>query len=194
MISELTSLGKKGAIISDETSLGITNVVGNFKGGTKTDTDKDGIPDEWEEKMGLNKNDASDALKKDPSGYLNIEIYLNGLVDGYTPIEKPIVTPADTTTEMPTDTTAETPTDTSKIGTPTDSSGIETPADSTKIVNPENPSALAKASPIARKSGMATVHVFNHLGQRIAIRQVYVTEGQKISIPGMPKNSIYVVK
>lgn len=190
MIGELTSLGKKGAIISDETSLGITNIVGNFKSGEKIDTDKDGIPDEWEDKMGLDKNDASDALKKDASGYLNIELYLNGLVDGYTPVEKPVVTPADTTTEMPTDTTAETPTDTSKIGTPTDSSGIETPAD-TSIVTP---AALTRSTQIARKSGMATVHVFNHLGQRIAIREIYVEKGQKISIPGMPKNSIYVVK
>lgn len=184
MIGELTSLGKKGAIISDETSLGIANVVGNFKSGTKTDSDKDGIPDEWEDKMGLNKDDASDALKKDASGYLNIEIYLNGLVDGYTPVEKPVVTPTDTTTEMPTDTTAETPADTSA-----DSSRIETPADST-----DTPAALTRSTQIAHKSGLATVHVFNHLGQRIAIRQVYVTEGQKISIPGMPRNSIYVEK
>lgn len=176
MIGELTSLGKKGAIISDETSLGIANVVGNFKSGTKTDSDKDGIPDEWEDKMGLNKDDASDALKKDASGYLNIEIYLNGLVDGYTPVEKPIETPADTSIVTPADTSA-------------DSSEIETPADST-----DTPAALTRSTQIAHKSGFATVHVFNHLGQRIAIRQVYVTEGQKISIPGMPKNSIYVVK
>lgn len=162
MIDELTSLGKKGAIISDEASLSLANVVGNFKDGTKTDTDKDGIPDEWEDKMGLNKNDPSDALKKDASGYLNIEIYLNGLVDGYTPA------------------------DNDSTSTP-----IETPVDSTEI---SGPSALTKGMQIAPKSGMATVHVFNPMGQRIAIRQVYIEEGKKISIPGTPRNSIYVVK
>ncbi|OWV03037.1 hypothetical protein B7993_14280 [Fibrobacter sp. UWH3] len=181
MIDELTSLGKKGAIISDEASLSLANVVGNFKDGTKTDTDKDGIPDEWEEKMGLNKNDPSDALKKDASGYLNMEIYLNGLVDGYT---KPV---EDDSTKVP---DIETPADSTEIGEiPADSSEVEkNPADST------DPTAIAKDMQIAPKSGMATVHVFNPMGQRIAIRQVYIEEGKKISIPGTPRNSIYVVK
>lgn len=181
MIDELTSLGKKGAIISDEASLSLANVVGNFKDGTKTDADKDGIPDEWEEKMGLNKNDPSDALKKDASGYLNIEIYLNGLVDGYT---KPV---EDDSTKVP---DIETPADSTEIGEiPADSSEVEkNPADST------DPTAIAKDMQIAPKSGMATVHVFNPMGQRIAIRQVYIEEGKKISIPGLPRNSIYVVK
>ena len=97
-------------------------------------------------------------------------------MDGYTPVEKSIETPTDTSIVTPADTSA-------------DSSRIETPADST-----DTPAALTRSTQIAHKSGLATVHVFNHLGQRIAIRQVYVTEGQKISIPGMPRNSIYVVK
>lgn len=48
------------------------------------DSDKDGIPDEWEKTNGLNPNDASDALtysldKKDY--YTNIEVYANSLVE-----------------------------------------------------------------------------------------------------------------
>ena len=44
------------------------------------DSDKDGMPDQWEEKYGLNPNDASDAngdLSGD--GYTNIEKYINGI-------------------------------------------------------------------------------------------------------------------
>ncbi len=44
------------------------------------DTDKDGMPDAWEKKYGLNPNDASDAngdLSGD--GYTNIEKYINGI-------------------------------------------------------------------------------------------------------------------
>ncbi len=51
-----------------------------LKGGTApTDTDKDGMPDTWETKNGLNANDASDGAKdRDSDGYTNIEEYLNG--------------------------------------------------------------------------------------------------------------------
>jgi pectate lyase len=43
------------------------------------DTDKDGMPDEWERKHGLNPNDAADAAKDaDGDGYTNIEEFLNG--------------------------------------------------------------------------------------------------------------------
>lgn len=43
------------------------------------DNDRDGMPDEWEIKYGLNPHDASDASKdKDGDGYTNLEEYLNG--------------------------------------------------------------------------------------------------------------------
>lgn len=43
------------------------------------DTDHDGMPDEWEEKFGLNSNDPSDgATDKDGDGYTNVEEWLNG--------------------------------------------------------------------------------------------------------------------
>ena len=46
-----------------------------------TDSDKDGMPDEWEKKNGLNENDASDASKTSlHSFYTNIEIYINSLL------------------------------------------------------------------------------------------------------------------
>ena len=59
----------------------------NFGKGSRPagfDSDKDGIPDEWEKANGLNPNDASDALtcsldKK--SYYTNIEVYANSLVE-----------------------------------------------------------------------------------------------------------------
>lgn len=45
------------------------------------DTDKDGMPDAWEIKNGLNPNDAKDAaIFKLHSNYTNIEVYINGLV------------------------------------------------------------------------------------------------------------------
>ncbi|WP_167607191.1 pectate lyase family protein [Maribellus sediminis] len=51
-----------------------------YKGTPYIDIDKDGMPDEWEKKYGLNPNDASDAngdLSGD--GYTNIEKYINGI-------------------------------------------------------------------------------------------------------------------
>ena len=59
----------------------------NFGTGSRPadfDTDKDGIPDEWEKANGLNPNDANDALtcsldKK--NYYTNIEVYANSLVE-----------------------------------------------------------------------------------------------------------------
>ena len=49
-----------------------------------TDTDGDGMPDIWEEAVGLNKNSNSDAniYSLDPRGYYtNIEVYCNALVE-----------------------------------------------------------------------------------------------------------------
>ncbi|MBE7170361.1 MAG: pectate lyase [Williamsia sp.] len=44
------------------------------------DTDKDGIPDEWEQKNGLNATDPSDAKKMAGNKYMNIENYINSLL------------------------------------------------------------------------------------------------------------------
>lgn len=48
--------------------------------GAKTDTDGDGMPDEWETANGLNPNDASDGKTVCEDGYTNLEHYMNGLV------------------------------------------------------------------------------------------------------------------
>jgi hypothetical protein len=51
-----------------------------YKGESYVDTDKDGMPDAWEKKYGLNPNDASDAIKDcNGDGYTNIEKYINGI-------------------------------------------------------------------------------------------------------------------
>jgi pectate lyase len=44
------------------------------------DSDKDGIPDEWEIAHRLNPRDASDANQKNVDGYTYIEVYINELV------------------------------------------------------------------------------------------------------------------
>ena len=66
--------------------------------GTLTDTDKDGIPDEWETAHGLNPNNATDALtfticENDPNNmngvrYTNLEVYANYLVQDITQYER----------------------------------------------------------------------------------------------------------
>lgn len=78
LIDELTSLGGKGTIIQDERKkeqfpLGGP---GTLRPGTPVqDTDKDGMPDTFEEAWGLDKNDPQDAVRKARNGYLNIENY-----------------------------------------------------------------------------------------------------------------------
>lgn len=47
------------------------------------DSDRDGIPDEWEKRKGLNPNDKNDGnMQSLQRRYDNIEVYLNSLVDG----------------------------------------------------------------------------------------------------------------
>jgi len=78
LFAELTSLGTKGKIIKDEAESG---GIGEIKPAiAPTDTDKDGIPDDWEKAYGLNPNDPADAKRLDKSGYMMIEMYANELV------------------------------------------------------------------------------------------------------------------
>ncbi len=77
LIDELNSLGTKGKIITDEAQAG---GVGTIKpADAPLDTDKDGIPDDWEKSHGLDPNDPADAAKLDKSGYMNIEVYASEL-------------------------------------------------------------------------------------------------------------------
>lgn len=68
----------KQGIITDPQQVGGLPTYKSVAG--PVDSDKDGMPDKWEEKYGLNPNDASDAngdLSGD--GYTNIEKYINGI-------------------------------------------------------------------------------------------------------------------
>jgi len=76
LIDELTSLGKKGLIIHTEEDIP-TKGPGSIKSAdAPADTDNDGMPDEFEDKYGLDKNDPADAMKIASNGYTNIENYI----------------------------------------------------------------------------------------------------------------------
>lgn len=71
----------KGIIDSQSDAGGYPNS-SNFKGGTApVDTDKDGMPDEWENAHGLDSKNAADGAVVSLSGddYTNLEMYLNEL-------------------------------------------------------------------------------------------------------------------
>lgn len=72
------------------------------QGEVPIDTDRDGIPDEWEKANGLNAYNAADARKYNPEGYTYLEVYLNSLVgeitqkqneDAIPPLSFPAVKP-----------------------------------------------------------------------------------------------------
>lgn len=48
------------------------------------DTDRDGIPDQWELANGLDPNNASDAKEYNAEGYTMLEVYLNSIVEHIT--------------------------------------------------------------------------------------------------------------
>lgn len=82
VIQELTSYGKSGKTISNETSLGLPNVVGVMPtSATPTDTDRDGIPDAWELAHGLDPKNPADSMRdRNGDGWTNLEEYINSLV------------------------------------------------------------------------------------------------------------------
>lgn len=53
-----------------------------------TDTDNDGMPDYWEQAMGLNPNNEADRNNTDSAGYTMLENYLNWLADGHAVAER----------------------------------------------------------------------------------------------------------
>lgn len=82
LIDELRSYGTKGQIITTEDDNGIAGNVGTVAHGTPpTDSDQDGIPDDWETAHGLNPSNASDGMLSSLSaeGYTNVEMYVNQL-------------------------------------------------------------------------------------------------------------------
>lgn len=79
LIGELTSLGEKGTIIQNEqdTQQFPLGGVGEIESGVSlSDTDGDGMPDEFEDGYGLDKNNPDDASQMAENGYTNIENYI----------------------------------------------------------------------------------------------------------------------
>jgi hypothetical protein len=67
-------------IITDVTQVG---GYPRYQGEPYKDGDRDGMPDEWEVKRGLNPADGADASRDaDGDGYTNVEAYLNGIGGG----------------------------------------------------------------------------------------------------------------
>ncbi|GAA5187082.1 hypothetical protein GCM10023322_34610 [Rugosimonospora acidiphila] len=88
VMADVTSLGGAGDLWSHQTATGLGNDgYGTISGATApTDTDRDGMPDSWETRHGLNPNSASDATGDlDHTGYTNLEKYIDGLLDGRYP-------------------------------------------------------------------------------------------------------------
>jgi len=76
VIEKIAELVPKG-IITDPSQVGGWP---DYQGTPYKDSDKDGMPDDWETAHGLNPNDAEDASQESKSGvgYTNIEVFLNG--------------------------------------------------------------------------------------------------------------------
>ncbi len=76
--------GKSGPGKSGNGIIDSQNDVGGWpqlrQGTPARDTDKDGIPDEWERAHQLNPADAADGNAYHASGYTNVEVYLNSLI------------------------------------------------------------------------------------------------------------------
>lgn len=73
-----TGSGCKNGIINSQDDAGGWPALNQTE--AKTDTDGDGMPDEWETANGLNPNEASDGNTLGEGGYTHLEIYLNSLV------------------------------------------------------------------------------------------------------------------
>lgn len=79
LVNELQSLGTKGALIANEAELPMGGP-GVVNGGIPpADTDRDGMPDQWETANGLNPGDAADGKVINADGYTNLERYINSL-------------------------------------------------------------------------------------------------------------------
>ena len=80
VINEVKSFGKKGGLISRETSLpfGAPTDWALWEGNKKADADGDGMPDAWESANGTDPA-KNDAMTIAANGYANIENYINSI-------------------------------------------------------------------------------------------------------------------
>ncbi len=81
LINQLRSFGTQGSILNTEDDNGIPGNVGTVASGSPpADTDRDGMPDDWETTRGLDPNTPDDAGDDDGDGYTNVEEYLSCIV------------------------------------------------------------------------------------------------------------------
>ena len=80
MVDEVLSFGTKGKLITNENELpiGVPTTWKMYAGTKRTDTDNDGMPDEWENANGTDPN-VNDAMTIASNGYANIENYINSI-------------------------------------------------------------------------------------------------------------------
>lgn len=83
VVGNVMSLGTAGRMFNSESDTLLGNSgYGVINGGIAAiDSDGDGMPDYWENAVGLNPNNPSDAMTIGTDGYANIEHYLNWLAD-----------------------------------------------------------------------------------------------------------------
>lgn len=80
MVDECRSFGKAGVLISTEDALPFDKPSSwtVWGGNGRTDSDHDGMPDDWETANGTNPQ-INDAMTKAANGYANIENYINSI-------------------------------------------------------------------------------------------------------------------
>lgn len=76
IVTDVTN--RSGGIIDSPSQVGGWPAVSTYT--VKTDTDNDGMPDEWETTYGLNTTQNDSAQDPDADGYTNVEEYINGLI------------------------------------------------------------------------------------------------------------------
>ena len=75
------TIGPGGGLYTSQSSTGLgNNGYGTIAGGAPPiDSDNDGLPDFWEDAVGLNSNNSNDNTNLTLSGYTQLELYLNWL-------------------------------------------------------------------------------------------------------------------
>lgn len=76
-LKKVKDVSKKTGIIDSQEDVGGWPLLKSAP--APTDSDHDGMPDEWEKKNGLNPNDPADGNTVNEDGYTNLEKYLNSL-------------------------------------------------------------------------------------------------------------------